>query len=331
MSEEDTAPSTPTTDPRLENVIRARGDEIDREIEFLVLRVAQPVVGSIVARYTGLRSGIAFQDADDLTATIHLRLVTKLRTLSDDDPIVNFEKYVATLTYNAINDHLRRIFPARTRLKNRLRYTLTRDARLALWAADGILLAGLHDWSAAGSGLAAVPIMLTSSTPAMRRSNQIGDALIAIFEAVRSPVIFEALVDFTATLWNISEAETTEADRSATLQAVNGAAQFETREVLHVLWREIQDLRPMQRKALLLNLRATDTVNVVSLIVLTGIAPFDELAAALEMSPESLAAIWNDLPLDDLRLAGILQVTRQQVINLRKSARQRLARRMSTS
>ena len=87
----------------------------------------------------------------------------------------------------------------------------------------------------------------------------------------------------------------------------------------------------MQRKALLLNLHAQDAGNVASLIVLTGIARFDDVAAALEMSPEALAEIWNQLPLDDLRIASMLQVTRQQVINLRKSARQRLVRRMSAS
>jgi hypothetical protein len=52
-----------------------------------------------------------------------------------------------------------------------------------------------------------------------------------------------------------------------------------------------------------------------------------ELAVALEMPPKVLAQLWNDLPLDDLAIASRLGLTRQQVINLRKSARARLARR----
>ena len=52
------------------------------------------------------------------------------------------------------------------------------------------------------------------------------------------------------------------------------------------------------------------------------------MAAAVGLSPESLAELWNRLPLEDTGLAEILDVTRQQVINLRKSARERLARRM---
>jgi predicted DNA-binding protein (UPF0251 family) len=48
----------------------------------------------------------------------------------------------------------------------------------------------------------------------------------------------------------------------------------------------------------------------------------------MELSTEELAALWNDLPLEDLRIAEMLGISRQQVINLRKSARHRLARRV---
>jgi hypothetical protein len=320
-------------DPRLESLAAARGEQIDREIEGLILRVAQPLIVSVLSRYKGPGAGLAAQDVDDLTSTIHLRLVAKLRTLTGAaEPIADFEKYVATLTYNAVNDHLRRVFPARTRLKNRLRYTLVHDPRLALWSVDALPIAGLSDWLGARESVSAVMLAEGSDSPEMRRGDRIGDALVAIFGATRSPVVLEALVDFTARLWHITEAESEEAGRRATApRAVNGASDFETRDYLRVLWREIQELRPMQRKALLLNLRAQDAGNVASLIVLTGTARFDDVAAALEMPPEALAAIWNELPLDDLRIASMLQVTRQQVINLRKSARQRLERRMSTS
>jgi hypothetical protein len=41
--------------------------------------------------------------------------------------------------------------------------------------------------------------------------------------------------------------------------------------------------------------------------------------------------LWKELPLDDLTIAGRLGATRQQVINLRKSARARLVRRLGRS
>jgi len=42
-----------------------------------------------------------------------------------------------------------------------------------------------------------------------------------------------------------------------------------------------------------------------------------------------LNEIWSDLPLDDMTIAGRLDLTRQQIINLRKSTRLRLSRRMN--
>jgi hypothetical protein len=51
------------------------------------------------------------------------------------------------------------------------------------------------------------------------------------------------------------------------------------------------------------------------------------IADALEIDAQQLARIWGELPLEDARIAESLGVTRQQVINLRKSARERLSRR----
>jgi hypothetical protein len=49
------------------------------------------------------------------------------------------------------------------------------------------------------------------------------------------------------------------------------------------------------------------------------------------MPVERLASLWNDLPIEDVEIAEHLGVTRQQVINLRKVARERLARRMKVA
>ena len=53
-----------------------------------------------------------------------------------------------------------------------------------------------------------------------------------------------------------------------------------------------------------------------------------DLAAVLEMDSTTFATLYVRLPLGDLEIAERLQLTRQQVINLRKCARERLLRRM---
>ncbi len=59
-----------------------------------------------------------------------------------------------------------------------------------------------------------------------------------------------------------------------------------------------------------------------------SVATLREIAETLEIPPEQFAELWLQLPLDDATIAGLLDLTQQQVINLRKSARERLARRL---
>lgn len=312
----------------LERYVRAGGDAAESEIGRLVLDVAQPVVEQILARY--VRGGaIPSEDAGDIAGAINLRLVQKLRRLRLDpgESIQDFTRYVAALTYNGVNDQLRRRFPERARHKNRLRYTLAQDPRLALWDTTSRQACGLAEWLGSPVVLQEMPIDVHAATPPMRRAEEPGDALAAIFTAAGRPVVFEALVGFTAVLWHVAELRPVDVSAAASAESVY-ADRLESRQILQALWEEIRQLRPLQRKALLLNLRDPDTRNVVSHIVLTGVATFDDLAAALELTGEELAALWSELPLDDNRIAELLQASRQQVINLRKSARERLRRRL---
>ena len=102
------------------------------------------------------------------------------------------------------------------------------------------------------------------------------------------------------------------------------------RAYLERLWSEICGLPLKQRTALLMNLRDGEGRDAITSFPATGTASISQIAAALEMGPEELAGLWNDLPLDDASIAERLRLTRQQVINLRKSARERLAFRMKS-
>lgn len=98
---------------------------------------------------------------------------------------------------------------------------------------------------------------------------------------------------------------------------------------LAALWNEICELRPLPRAALLLNLQDATGQDMLTLLMLVDVARFSEIAASLDMTKEELTDLWDDLPLDDATIAQQMGLTRQQVINLRKAARERLARRMA--
>ncbi|HEX7152037.1 MAG TPA: hypothetical protein VF618_11165 [Thermoanaerobaculia bacterium] len=306
----------------------ASPEAAEREIERLLIG-AGPLIDRIVTRAASAGS-IRFDDMEDVAATTALRLLRKLRrvSLGEDEAVSDLESYVATLTYNVINDHLRRRFPERARLRNRLRYALLNDPKLALWQTPAGLACGLRTWTGRQDAAGSVMFDTARATPQMSHRERPAVALAAIFAASGEPVTFDALVVFTAALWHIADVTPPVEAPPAVEPAASSAVELERREFLQSLWREIRELRPLQRKALLLNLRDAETANVLSLLVLIGIAAYEDVAAALEMTPAELTAIWNELPLDDLSIATRLRLTRQQVINLRRAARERLARRV---
>jgi hypothetical protein len=93
-------------------------------------------------------------------------------------------------------------------------------------------------------------------------------------------------------------------------------------DLLRQAWAEIAQLPPRQRHALLLSL-PPDAFQAYRIIV-----GAQALCECLELTPAQLAALPARLPISDADLGASLGLKRQQVINLRLSARQRLARRL---
>jgi RNA polymerase sigma factor (sigma-70 family) len=304
-------------DRRLARLVREEGVDADREIARILTDDARPLVRRVVSRYTKSGRLLTAEDAEDVAATVDVRLVEKLRAVASDrgDSISDLHSYVATVAHNTVNDFLRKRFPEHARLKKRVRYLLAHDGRFAVWLTAAGPAGGLAEWKGREDVLDALP-------PSMTGAN--ADAVEEVFRSGGKPV----LVDMLVTLFDDGSASESVPIDDAADQMVPTDERLEDREAVRVLWLEIRQLPAMQRRALLLNLRYDGELDSLSVLLLSGIAGIGELAVALEMSERELAAIWNDLPYDDQRVAALLGVTRQQVINLRKAARARLARRL---
>lgn len=298
----------------------AAADEAAREraLAELVGAHAGTIARQVLARF-GPSDALTRDDADDVVATVHLRLLRKLRALLlfEGETLRELEGYVVTLTYNAVYDLLRRRFPERTRLKNRIRYLLAHDARFALWSAPGGVACGLaRQRDRAPVRLAAVPRLAGREAPA--------EALEQLFTAAGAPLLVDDVVSIVAEAWSIRERP----QPVAPAPPAEAEPRLESAEYVRALWREIAALPPQQRAALLLNARDGEGGNGITPFLFLGAATFDEVAAAAGFTAEELARRWDGLPYDDRTLAELLGVTRQQVINFRKCARERLIRRM---
>lgn len=316
-------------DPLLASLLRARDDEARRAaIGAVLVTHARPVIERVLARYGGGDGAIGPAEAEDLTATVMLRLVQRLQNLAEDPDwaIASLADFTATLTFNAVYDVLRRRYPERTRLKNRVRYVLLRDRRFRTWTAEQGAVCGLASWDA-HDNLAELP-RPAWKTRRRVEPERVADAVETLLVAAGRPVLVDDLVRGLAEEWQVVDKLPLPVTPAAADPARAHSLRLETRQYLEGLWREILALRGPQRAALLLNLRDADGGNAAALFILAGIATFDQVAAAMEMPPGRLNELWPSLPLDDLAIAERLGSTRQQVINLRKAARARLARRM---
>jgi hypothetical protein len=326
MEDKDREPFLAGNDRALAPLLLA-ADESARTaaLEVLLTTNVQPLINRILSRY---QSSFSSADAEDLASSVALRLVRRLCRADHlaQRPIADINSYAAKLTYNVIYDLLRRRHPETAKLRTRLRYLLSHDSRFAIWESPAGVTCGL------ANDRGTLPVRaerMEQQTHCLRDMPSRADALETLFIALQAGLLLDDLVAICADAWNIVEQSLSPMvdAASASRDALHG---MEARQYLVALWNEIRELRQSQRQALLLNLRDEQCGNALSLLLISGVAGFDEISEVLGLTPARCASIWNDLPVDDLTIGSMLGVSRQQVINLRKAARQRLERRLSS-
>jgi RNA polymerase sigma factor (sigma-70 family) len=332
-------------DALLEPLLTATSDEhADQLLSQLITGHAEPVIKGVIRFKLRFNSHQESQraEADDLQQDAVLQLVTQLqrfRKLPVAHPITDVRGMAAIIAHRTCARWMRRQFPERHALKNRLHYLLTRQRGFALWDDDnGKPLAGFAVWQQQKKpAIAARNLSNVENLPAHLRAiknDKLAEAVADIFNYVGSPVEFDELVSSVAAIQGISDqpleslAEDEEAGFEPATADPDPAWQIEKKIFLQRLWEELKQLPLNQRAALLLNLKDASGFGAITLFPATGIATIRQLAAALEVPAERLAELWNDLPIEDARIAELLGLTRQQVINARKSGRERLARRL---
>jgi hypothetical protein len=310
-------------DQVLEPFLASTNDEASEEqLGDLLARHAAPVVRRVVT----YRLGNAFSDVEDVVSQVLLQLMLHLRREKTDANLAAidaFASYVATAAHHGCDHYLRAKYPLRWRLRNRIRYVLEHDARFAVWKmAEGSWMCGRAEWRSrpasgtppAGGQLAGIP------------QQHVRELLARAFLLSNSPLELNAVVEAAAAAWDIPQVQRDDTHRIDEVSDTGPRADatLEQRGRLERIWTQIRDLPLCQRHAILLNLRD----DAITLFLTTGAASMREIAASLELPVEDFAALWNELPLPDNVVAGRLGCTRQQVINLRMSARKRLAHRL---
>ena len=326
----------------------ASDEQVDQFLSQIITEHAEPVIKGVIRFKLRLNSYREAQraEADDIQQEVVLQLLAQLqrfRKLPEGNPISDVRGMAAVIAHRTCARWMRRQFPERHALKNRLHYLITRQRGFAFWQdEDGKSLAGFEPWQKEKKATrAARHLSDVEGLPNHIRTlksdkpQALADAVAAILNHVGGPIEFDELVSAIAAIQGISDQpieSLADDDVSAASMPASPepdqAWRMEKRMFLQRLWDELQQLPLNQRSALLLNLKDSSGFGCITLFPATGIATVRQLADVLQISVESFAEVWNDLPLEDAKIAELLGLTRQQVINARKSGRERLARRL---
>lgn len=326
----------------------AEADELaaERFLHTLIAELAAPHVRMVVA--SNLR-GAHREETGDAAQEVLLDLTGRLRRLREghltpghaDEPLIrNFRAYIGSAARRAAGFVLRRGNPERYRLRNRVRHSLKTNSRFTLAEDEmGRWVAGLRQWAA--------PAIAPNPATAIERLREVpvpqgaaGMGLAKLIELVLvslgERVFLNDLVDYLASALGVTGRSEDLPEGVPSPLSMSSSPSYgvqhhmEQREWLTQLWTEIVLLPRNQRVALLLNLRDHNGDSALQLFPSMGIASLRQIAATLEMPANDMAEIWRRLPVSDLEIASMLSLTRQQIVNLRKSARERLVRRMES-
>lgn len=308
------------TAPLLREFLYADDGASDAVLDVLVRDEALPVIRAIV----GSRFDRDEHDAEDVCNDVALQITRRLRAArhaGEREPIASFRAYVATATYRACDAVLREKYPERHRLYNRVRYVLSHHRAFFL---HGTLCGFARD-----EGLAAKP---APHAPEGLRSDDVrGERLVAtlttVFDASGGPLEVDAVVSLLAPAVDAPKTAGDTAD-DVPDGAIETGVLLAQKAQLQQLWIEVCLLPRPQRVALLFNLRDANGEELLSVLPIIGVAGLGDIAQVVEIDEREFRAIADGLPWGDGRIAELLGVTRQQVINLRKAARARLARRL---
>ncbi len=284
-----------------------------------LLAIAVPLVRRTVQRRFATARHTTNEDLEDVCADAVSSILVRLRRQQEGGPeILDFESYAATVASHTADRFFAARAPQRARLRNRIRYVLTTDRRFSLREPEsGVWLCALSR-----------PVKVRKRTPAQR----LPDLVESLLAESPGPLELSELTTLAAQALGVTDRTESVEDHADLLRdpAASFAHTAELRNWLLRLWTEIVQLPLLQRIALLFHMGSNSAGGATLCTVADlGIASFAELATNLGMSEAELARLWNRVPLADREIAAHLNMERQQVINLRASARQRLTRRMN--
>jgi DNA-directed RNA polymerase specialized sigma24 family protein len=278
------------------------------------------------------------RNVEDLCSEAHLNVIKSLRQMKADGSrkaIRNLDAYVSIVVRQVCDQQIRRLNPNRVRLESQIRYVCSHHPEFAIWEADGCFVIGRASWKSRPATDRKPDIetiqkqFLKNKGLTLKSTKQ----LIAICDCAlndsEGPLELEDVVRIAEVLLGVSSLRYEPLDdleRQDPAQSID--EKLHLQKYLQRIWSEVVQLPSAQRIAILLSLKDDSGRPLLPFLPLLKVANIEEIELHLSLSRDDFTKIWNNLPLSDRDIAEVLNLTTQQVANLRKCARERLSRRL---
>jgi hypothetical protein len=290
------------------------------------------------------------EDAEDIVGNTIAALIQRLQSVREGSVRIegSLRGYALGIADNILHLYWRSNAPQRYRLRNRILYLLQHGHRygFAMWESDTCeeRLCGLIHWRG-GQWRPTDRYLEWCSNPLVIRTlfaqneepTQVSlpKLMQQFFQWISSPVKLNDLINGMAEVLGVVDATYTLDNEHDNKSAVfddhytqhDVFTNLERSFTYQEIWSEIGLLPVQQRRALLLSLEQDELMVFVEY----GITTLESVAKLLGMPWEQFWELYRQLPLKDNQIAayiGLPQTAQQKVINLRKSARERIVRRL---
>ena len=279
----------------------------------------------------------------------------KARTERIPNPVQHFKAYVRLMTERAFGDFLDDKYPERRRLKQRILYVVRSQNPAQKWLASwpnskGRTVFGLTAWQGQEPSpneraallredpCAAADRALPNEDPTHA---PLATLVAGLLVWTGQPVELEELVNGIGRIRGIRDVQTLAVSQHRNDDSPrdrydetpdttqNIERDTEQRDLLAKVWAEICRLQVSQRMVLLLGMKDDTGGSPLDLLVSQRVVGLRQIAAQLEMQWNDFARVWQEIPLDDRRLAGMLHISEENVRFKRHAARARLRQRMA--
>jgi RNA polymerase sigma factor (sigma-70 family) len=311
--------------------------------EFVEARIRGIITAHLRSYLTSQEHSADFEDLYSETKTRLVSYLYDLKAGATSSTCKDFRSYVAAIAHNVCHDYFRQMYPARARLRKKLRDLLDAHPDFALWQTKdqnkAEWVCGFDSWqsgkisSGSNAWLQRFYENPEIATEGLASGGDIqcmeSDELLAsLFEEVGEPIALTDVVNVVSDIRGVKDLPIASLDAdgsSLSLRLPDSTIRIdsvlEMREPLALFWQGVSELPHDQFTAYLLYARDSFGEDLINLLLAAEITTESEMAKLLAMSLDEFRDLrLKKLPLDNKDISKKLGVTVERVYKLRYRA-----------